>query len=190
MTDSPSTSDKQTLRPIQETHPIGILVQREIEARIVAPIYEELVKRLGREEARQIIEKAVQADAEEAGREFAKDVEPGDEMRHFIEIQKYWEQDDALDTDHLEESDKRYSYDVHRCSYAEMYKRLGLSDLGYILSCARDFAFARGYNEKLGLDRQSTIMMGAEVCPFRYLMQEKGPGHMDAGRDEAPRAAD
>lgn len=164
--------DVESLRPIQESHPIGILVQREIEARIVAPIYRELVARLGRSQARQILEKAVLQDAEEAGREFAKEAEPGQEMRHFIDIQKYWEQDDALDTDHLEESDERYSYDVHHCAYADMYRRLGLGDLGFILSCSRDVAFARGYNKNLELDRASTIMQGANLCPFRYVLKQ------------------
>jgi len=77
---------------------IGILQQREIEVGVIAPIYQVLVERYGKEAARSVIEEAILADAEEAGREFARQAAPGKEMRHFIDIQEYWEQDDALET--------------------------------------------------------------------------------------------
>lgn len=158
---------------------IGILQQREIEAGVIAPIYRLLVQRLGEEAAREIITEAILSDAEEAGRDFAKDVPEGQEMRHFIDIQRYWEQDDALVTEHIEESDSRYSYNVYRCGYAEMYQRLGIPELGKLLSCNRDFAFARGYNPNLELTRTQTIMEGADHCPFHYVLTS-------AAVDDAP----
>lgn len=154
-----------------ERKQIGILQQREIEVGVIAPIYRVLVERYGVEAAKSVIEEAILADAEEAGREFARQAAPGQEMRHFIDIQEYWEQDDALTTEHLEESDTGYAYNVYRCGYAEMYARLGVAELGTILSCGRDFAFARGYNPNLKLTRPQTIMEGADHCPFQYRME-------------------
>ena len=49
-----------------------------------------------------------------------------------------------------------------------MYKQLGAEDLGYILSCGRDFSLSSGYSENIHLDRTKTIMEGASFCDFRY----------------------
>lgn len=175
---------KSKLRKKLESSPrphVGILQQREIEARVIAPIYLELVERLGEEEAKQIISAAVLADAEAAGRDFRRGAQPGQEMRHFIDIQEYWEADDALNTEHVLETDDRYSYTVHHCGYAEMYQRLGIPDLGAILSCGRDFAFAQGYDPNLELSRSQTIMQGAPCCPFQYVLRRgAGKGEDDS----------
>lgn len=179
--------DKAALRRKLESSPrphIGILQQREIEARVIAPIYLELVERLGEEKARTIIGAAVMADAEAAGRDFRHGAEPGREMRHFIDIQEYWEADDALDAEHVLETDDRYSYTVHHCAYAEMYQRLGIPELGSILSCSRDFAFARGYDPDLELSRPQTIMQGAPCCPFQYVLR-RGAEHAEDGAGES-----
>ncbi len=178
---------KAELRKKLENSPrphIGILQQREIEARVIAPIYLELVERLGEEEAKQIIGAAVLADAEAAGRDFRRGAQPGQEMRHFIDIQEYWESDGALDAEHVLETDDRYSYTVHHCGYAEMYQRLGIPELGAILSCGRDFAFARGYDPNLELSRSQTIMQGASYCPFQYVLRRSAGKGEDDGESE------
>lgn len=54
------------------------------------------------------------------------------------------------------------------CGYAKMYERLGIQDLGYLLSCSRDASFMDGFNPEIELIRTQTIMEGAEYCDFRY----------------------
>ncbi len=44
-------------------------------------------------------------------------------------------------------------FKVTRCRYAEKYRELGLQELGEVLSCGRDAAFARGFNPKIGMKR-------------------------------------
>ena len=68
----------------------------------------------------------------------------------------------------LESDSKRYSFDVTRCKYVEMYNDLGFGDLGAIFSCPRDFEFVAGFNPELNLKRSQTIMQGATHCDFRY----------------------
>ena len=55
-----------------------------------------------------------------------------------------------------------------RCRYAEMYRRLGLEDLGSTLSCRRDFALAEGFSPDIQLERTQTLMEGAPYCDFRF----------------------
>ncbi|MFX8852579.1 L-2-amino-thiazoline-4-carboxylic acid hydrolase, partial [Acinetobacter baumannii] len=61
-----------------------------------------------------------------------------------------------------------FDFNVVRCRYAEMYRQMGLGEIGPLLSCNRDGAFCDGYDPKLKLTRSQTIMEGASHCDFRY----------------------
>ena len=61
-----------------------------------------------------------------------------------------------------------FHFNVTQCRYAEMYRELGLGELGAILSCQRDAAFCEGYHPALKLARTQTLMQGASHCDFRY----------------------
>ena len=67
-----------------------------------------------------------------------------------------------------EQTDERLSFDVTRCRYAEMYRTLGIPELGDVLSCNRDAALIEGFNAGVTLTRTGTIMQGASCCDFRY----------------------
>ena len=69
----------------------------------------------------------------------------------------------------LDESAERLDFDVTRCRYAEMYRALGLADLGSSLSCQRDYALIEGFHPGVQLTRTQTIMEGATHCDFRFV---------------------
>jgi hypothetical protein len=77
----------------------------------------------------------------------------------------------------LEQSPTQLSFNVTRCRYAEMYRAIGLADLGGSLSCQRDFELARGFNPDIRLTRTQTIMEGAAYCDFRFRLAARSePG--------------
>ena len=65
-------------------------------------------------------------------------------------------------------------FDVTRCRYAEMYRALGIPELGTVLSCNRDAALIEGFNPDVTFVRTQTLMHGATHCDFRY--RRKTPG--------------
>jgi hypothetical protein len=65
---------------------------------------------------------------------------------------RLWREGGALEIEMLEQSAERLSFNVTRCRYAEMYRALGLADLGSSLSCQRDFSLVEGFNPAIGLD--------------------------------------
>ena len=67
-----------------------------------------------------------------------------------------------------EDEDELY-FNVISCKYADMYEKLGIKELGCILSCSRDFWFMEGFNQEIELIRKKTIMNGSECCDFRYV---------------------
>jgi len=152
---------------------LGILTRRRIEAEIIKPIYEEMVARFGRDGARAVLRAAVTKAAVEAGRRYAERAGGKTDLEGFAALLPQWQQDGALEVEVLERSGNRFDYDVTRCRYAEMYREMGLAEIGDILSCQRDGTFCQGYDPRITLDRTTTIMQGARRCDFRYRMTGK-----------------
>ena len=147
--------------------PIGILQQRRIEAGVIKPLLEAFEKEVGEEKARQIVKRVVVELAQQKGRELRSTV-ADDTMPSFASTWEPWLRDDALEMELIELSDDVYHFNITRCRYAEMYRELGLADLGYTLSCNRDASLIEGFSDEVELIRTQTIMEGASCCDFHY----------------------
>lgn len=149
---------------------LGILARRRIEAEIIKPIYEILKRDLGVTQAQAVIAEAINGAAVTAGKQFAAQEVSGTSIASFVALQVLWEKDDALDIAVQREDAEHFDYDVHRCAYAEMYRAMGLGEIGHLLSCARDALFIEGYDPRIELTRTTTLMEGGPRCDFRYRM--------------------
>ena len=148
---------------------IPTLTKRRLQAAVIKPIYEEMVTELGDDKAQSILGNAIRKAAIEEAGEFACNA-PGDKtsLRSFIDLFELWTAGGALEIEVLEETEARFSFDVIRCQYAETYRDMGMGQIGHLLSCNRDASFCEGYDPNIKLDRQQTIMNGADRCTFRY----------------------
>jgi hypothetical protein len=147
---------------------LPILEQRRIEASIIKPIYEEMKAEVGEAKAKKIIYAAVTKNAIEQGAAYAKSEGDDTSLHSFHALLPQWKANGALEVDMLEETETSVNYNVTRCMYAEMYKEMGLADIGNLLSCGRDGTFCKGYDPRISLVRTQTIMQGASHCDFRY----------------------
>jgi hypothetical protein len=128
-----------------------------------------MVRQLGETKAAEILDAAIRKAAVVEGQYFAKQAPDGrTSMRDFIALYDLWTADGALEIDVLEASETTFNFNVTRCRYAEMYKELGLGEIGHLLSCNRDGTFCEGYDPNIILQRDQTIMAGAPCCTFRY----------------------
>lgn len=146
---------------------LPLLQRREIEAQIVARIVEALAGQFDRDTVLETVSKTIQDLARESGEQLAAAL-GSNGLRDLARVLAMWRQDGSLEIEMLREDDERFEFNVTRCKYAEMYHRLGIPELGPILSCNRDFCFAEGFNDALGLERTQTIMQGASHCDFRF----------------------
>lgn len=147
---------------------IGFLQRRRIEANIIAPIYRAMCDELGKDKAADIIREAIAQDARKSGVEFAAREAAGATVTTFVGIQELWRRGGALETTTLEQDDNTFAFNVTRCRYAEMYREMGLEEIGGLLSCVRDAEFIAGYNPDITFERTQTLMEGASHCDFRY----------------------
>jgi L-2-amino-thiazoline-4-carboxylic acid hydrolase len=146
---------------------LTLLHQREIEARVVGPLIRAFAAELGMERTLAVVRDVIRTLALEGGRDLARAIGEHS-LEAFAQSLDRWREDDALEIEILEQSASRLSFNVTRCRYAEMYRALGLADLGASLSCQRDYELAQGFNPDIKLERTQTIMQGASHCDFRF----------------------
>jgi hypothetical protein len=151
---------------------IGMLEKRRIEAAILRHVYDTLKASHGVEVAQRAIAEAVRKSAMAQAAEMAAKVGGKTSLQTFIDRQEQWTRGGALERDIVEESPTRYRYNVTRCKYAEMYRDMGLGEIGHLLSCQRDGTFCEGYDPRIKLKRTQTIMQGASHCDFDYTFEE------------------
>lgn len=153
--------------PDRLTQRIGVLTRREVEARILSPIIDALGAEFGRDAVVEIIRDTIVKIANNQGAELAQAM-GGCGSQEFIDSLEFWKKDGALELEILAQEEGRLDFNVTRCRYAEMYRALGIPELGSVLSCNRDFALIEGFNKDVKLNRTQTIMEGAPHCDFRY----------------------
>ncbi len=149
---------------------VGVLKRREIEARIVAPLLERLAERFG-DEVYDVAGQVIVDVAREQGAALADHV-GDDTLPAFARGLGAWSADGALESEVRALTDQVFAFDVTRCRYAEMYRALGLEDLGATLSCNRDGSLIDGFNPNVRFTRTQTIMSGADHCDFRFELGE------------------
>lgn len=152
---------------------LPLLQQREIEANAIAPFYRAIVAEVGVDRAREILQGVIHKLAHQSGCAAAI-IAGGQQMSQLKQTIDKWSEDGALELTVLRDDGTVYEFHVTRCQFAEMYHRLGLADLGPLLSCGRDAAMVEGFNQNIAFSRTQTIMDGAEFCNFRYEMKGCG----------------
>lgn len=146
---------------------LTLLQQREIEARIVGPIIQAVRAELGEEKTLALLRRVISELARQSGANLAAQLGEAT-LTAFSGSLDRWKEGGALEFELLERTEERLSFNVTRCRYAEMYRALGLADLGSSLSCQRDFSLIEGFNPTIHLTRTQTLMEGAPCCNFRF----------------------
>ncbi len=149
---------------------ISHLQLREIQAPIAACLIKEFAKMVGFEKALEVAAAAIQSDALIAGKRMAEKSGSNTLKDLARLVREVWSKGNAMTVDFLVESERKLHFNVTRCEYAGLYRKLGILELGYCLSCSRDDPFAKGFNSQIQLVRTQTIMQGAAYCDFRFMM--------------------
>jgi hypothetical protein len=149
------------------TAELTLLERREIEAQIVGPLLRAFEKEFGPEPTRSVAAGVIRELARSAGCAAAEAL-GGNGTRELAEAVEHWRAGGALSLVVIRADEDAVEFNVTRCRFAEMYRRLGLEDLGAVLSCDRDGAMVEGFNPDLELTRTQTLMQGATHCDFRY----------------------
>lgn len=155
------------LPPDRLNEAVGVLVRREIEVRLLIPLLEELGEEFGRDKVMAVFARTIEGIARAQGKETAERM--GDNsLQAFERSLEAWTRGGAMERLPIEAGEKRVRFDVTRCLYAEKYRELGASEIGFLFSCARDAAWMEGFNPQVRMERTRTIMQGDTRCDFCY----------------------
>ena len=146
---------------------ISHLQRRKIEGRVLLPFIETLKEKYGEEAMLAVLDATISRLAVQDGAAWAATWGNSTESLEKVAVE-VWAGSGALEVQLLDKTGDRLDFNVTRCRYAEFYKELGLSGIGYHIHCNRDLAMVEGFNEDLTLERSQTIMQGAPCCDFRF----------------------
>jgi len=149
------------------------LQRRKIEARVLIPFVQTLREKLGENATREVLDTTIRKLAADDGAAWAETYGQTTASLRTV-APELWAGSGAMDVQVISESDDHLDFNVTRCQYAEFYKELGLSDIGYRVHCNRDHAMVVRFNAELELSRSRTIMEGAACCDFRFRKKANG----------------
>ena len=149
----------------------SILEQTKAQAQVLLPVYKELKSELGEKKAKSIMHRALEKWGVETGKQINNMI-PGNPVEKIAIITPYYAANEALEFEILKKTPDEFEYRVTRCQYAEHYKELGESELGYRFVCSHDFSIAAGISPDLELVRDKTIMQDDQYCHFCYKLKK------------------
>lgn len=140
--------------------------RRKVEAQVLIPMIQAFQRVMGKEQANAVARGVILELARKDGALWAERF--GDGLPGIHRVFKLAADGGSLKTEELTKSETELRINVTRCQYAEFFKGLGLPELGYLLSCNRDFAMVESFDSKITLRRTQTIMEGASHCDFVF----------------------
>jgi hypothetical protein len=148
---------------------LTLLERRRVEAGVLVPLIRAFQSEFGAEAVNPIVARVIREIARsqgEAQRATAPVNTVADMRRRFGHGGPVSE--GSLTVEVVEGDEDHFGFNVVRCQFVEMYREMGAGDLGFLLSCNRDFASFAGLAPGLDFDRTQTRMEGAPFCDFRY----------------------
>ncbi|MBV9531689.1 MAG: L-2-amino-thiazoline-4-carboxylic acid hydrolase [Bradyrhizobium sp.] len=151
---------------------IPVIEQAKIQAQVLVPLVKALQAELGEERANTLVRKVLGDVYRRLGEQWWRTQESRRVGENMALAFASFAKGDAIDFSVRAQSEDAYEIDVTGCQYAQFYKELGEPELGFLLVCSSDFAFAEGFGPDIKLMRTQTIMQGASHCDFRYRRQK------------------
>jgi hypothetical protein len=78
----------------------------------------------------------------------------------------------TLTLSYPEETANKLTLHVTECLWAKVFKEMNANDLGYVLFCQPDFAYAQACNPKIKMKRIKTLMQGDDYCNHMFYWKE------------------
>ena len=129
-----------------------------------------MIKELGERRAIKIIETNTRENALALGQRQAKAAEKNDFYTYVDMFRNVDRFKNTLSMEIVEDSEKAFELKITECLYALPYIEAGLGGkVGFAALCYMDYFWPKGFNEKIKLVRDKTLMEGHEYCNHRYI---------------------
>ena len=79
--------------------------------------------------------------------------------------------DKTLTMEIVEDTESAFEIKVTECVWATTFLQANAGEFGYAAICFGDYAWAEGFNPKIKMIRDKTLMQGHDYCNHRYIWQ-------------------
>ena len=134
---------------------------------------EELERVLGRKKALEIVGKAREKFIVEVTRKERGPVKSFEDFKACEKTENaspYFS--NTLTLTYAEESPNELTLHVTECLWAKVFKEMNATDLGYVLHCQPDFAYAEACHPRIKMKRTKTLMQGDSYCDHTFYCEE------------------
>ena len=136
----------------------------------------EMINALGKKQAHEIISNAFYKDMEEMVKKELLKLGPVNSFKDFIKMEKEENESpefrNIVSLTYPHESSTELSLHVTECLYAEVFKELEAEELGYLMVCNTDHAYAQTCHPQIKLRRSKTLMQGDSYCDHTWYWEE------------------
>lgn len=136
------------------------------------PLLKFLSEELGKERLITLLKKHAEERGTEMGKRFAEQSGGGD----FATLKKMFNPDssnfkNALTMSITEDTTNVHEIKVTECIFASTFLEAKAGNLGFAAICYADYNMASGFNPKVKMVRDKTLMQGHAYCNHRYLLE-------------------
>jgi hypothetical protein len=136
------------------------------------PLLKFLTEELGKERLITLLKKHAEERGLEMGKSFAKQYGGGD----FAALKKMFTPDspnfkNVLTMSITEDTPNVHEIKVTECIFASTFLDADAGDLGFATICYADYNMAVGFNPKVKMVRDKTLMQRHDCCNHRYLLE-------------------
>jgi hypothetical protein len=71
----------------------------------------------------------------------------------------------------VEDTEKAFELKVTECIWAKTFLDAGAGNIGYASVCYGDYSWPQGFNPKIKMIRDKTLMQGHDCCNHRYILE-------------------
>lgn len=126
-------------------------------------------KEVGKEKAIECIKKATADRMTEFGKRQAERM-PNNSFDTWVnQFRSGYENELTMDI--VEDTEKAFELKVTECIWADTFLRAKAGDIGFAWVCYGDYAWPRGFNPKIKMIRDKTLMQGDSCCNHRYVLE-------------------
>jgi hypothetical protein len=152
-------------------HPMSYATYVQIQYMAFLSLAKALEKEWGKDKLLAFLKKAKRPEMLSYGKRQAKQMRT-DSFKAYVGQFKGPHYEQSLTMDIVEDTDTAFEIKVTECLWAKTFLDMKAGDIGHAFVCFGDYAWAEGFNPKIKLVRDKTLMQGHGYCNHRYILQE------------------
>jgi hypothetical protein len=130
-----------------------------------------LEKEWGRKKTIDFLKRAVQDRMLEYGRNQASELNDNS-FKTYVDIFRGPAFKKLLTMEIVEDTDTAFELKVTECIWARTFLDAGAGEFGYAHICYGDYYWSKGFNPKISMVRDKTLMQGHAFCNHRYMLKD------------------